>query len=398
MTRGMLIRDVKQMGAGTVDIEIREGVIATIGPRLKPSSDELETIDGGGRLLFPGFVDAHAHLDKSLLGLGWYRNEVGPGLTDKIDNERRMRVEQNIDIHEQSSRSARRSVAAGTTRMRTFVDIDTDVKLSCFDGVLRTREDLRDALDLQIVAFPQSGMLIRPGTTDLMEDALRNGADLVGGLDPSAIDRDPRGHLDAIFGMAERYDVDIDIHLHEPGELGAFSIELIAERVKTLGWQGRTVISHAFCLGGVDESYLKSLIELLVENDIAIMSHGPSGLRSAPPVKRLSDAGVRLCTGNDGVRDSWGPLNMPDMLLRCFIVAYRNNLRRDDEIEMAIDIATGAGAGVIGMEGYGLEPGCSADLVLVDGETHVEAVIERPSRWLVVKGGRIVARDGKCLV
>ncbi|MEZ4568928.1 MAG: amidohydrolase family protein [Thermomicrobiales bacterium] len=196
--------------------------------------------------------------------------------------------------------------------------MDTDVGLKCFEGVLQTREDLQDALDIQIVAFPQSGMLIRPGTVELMEEAMRSGAEVVGGLDPSTIDRDPKGHLDTIFDMAERYDADIDIHLHEPGDLGAFSVELIAERTKALGWQGRVVISHALCLGGIDESYLDQLIELLLEHDIAVMSHGPSGLRPVPAVKRLYEAGVRMCTGNDGIRDSWGPLNMPDMLLRSF--------------------------------------------------------------------------------
>ncbi len=187
-------------------------------------------------------------------------------------------------------------------------------------------------------------MLVRPGTLDLMDAAMRNGADVVGGLDPSTIDRDPAKHLDAIFALAERYDADVDVHLHEPGDLGAFSIELIAERTRVLGWQGRVVISHALCLGGVEESYLDRLLDLLIENDIAIMSHGPSGLRPVPSVMRLHDAGVRLCTGNDGIRDSWGPLNMPDMLLRVFLVAYRNNLRRDDEIEMVLDVATHGGA------------------------------------------------------
>jgi cytosine/adenosine deaminase-related metal-dependent hydrolase len=293
---------------------------------------------------------------------------------------------------------ARLAIAAGTTHIRTFVDIDTEIGLEGFEGVMRMRDDLRDALTLQIVAFPQSGMLVRPGTVELMETALREGADLVGGLDPSAIDRDPARHLDVIFSLAERYDRDIDIHLHEPGELGAFAVELIAERTKALGWQGRVVISHALCLGGVEEVYLGRLIELLLENDIAIMSHGPSGLRPVPSVKRLREAGVRMCTGNDGIRDAWGPLNMPDMLLRSFIIAYRNNLRRDDEIEMVLDIATHGGAQVMGDAEYGLAPGCRADFVVIDGETHVEAVIERPTRWLVVKEGRIVARDGVCLV
>jgi cytosine/adenosine deaminase-related metal-dependent hydrolase len=393
----LLIKNVRALGGDACDIQIQDGHIAAIGPNLSVLPD-VTIIDGGGRLLFPGFIDAHTHMDKTLLGLGWYRNEVGPLLTDKIENERRLRRERAIDSHQQSARHARLAIATGTTHIRTFVDIDTEVELRGFEGVMRTQDDFRDALDIQVVAFPQSGMLIRPGTVELMETALANGATVVGGLDPSAIDRDPARHLDVIFGLAEKYDVDVDIHLHEPGELGAFSVELIAERTKALGYQGRVVISHAICLGGVDEAYLGRLIDLLLENDITIMSHGPSGLRPVPSVKRLYEAGVRMCTGNDGIRDAWGPLNMPDMLLRTFLIAYRNNLRRDDEIEMVLDIATYGGARVLGDTNYGLAPGCRADLVLVDGETHVEAVIDRPPRWLVLKGGRIVARAGECVV
>lgn len=398
MGKELLITDVRPLGGETGDVLVRDGRIAALGSGLTPATPDATIIDGGGRLLFPGFVDAHTHMDKTLFGLGWYRNEVGPSLLDKIENERRLRRERGIDAHQQSTRHARLAIAAGTTHIRTFVDIDTEIGLRGLEGVLRTRDDFRDALTIQIVAFPQSGMLVRPGTVELLEEALKNGADLVGGLDPSAIDRDPARHLDIIFGLAERYDRDVDIHLHEPGDLGAFAIELIAERTKVFGWQGRVAISHALCLGGVDDAYLGRLIDLLLEHDIAIMSHGPSGLRPVPPVKRLREAGVRLCTGNDGIRDAWGPLNMPDMLLRAFLVAYRNNLRRDDDIETVLNIATHGGAQVMKDADYGLAPGRRADLVLVEGETHVEAVIERPPRRLVLKGGRIVGRDGACLV
>jgi len=397
MTRDMLVRNVRPRNSDAIDVLVRAGKISQTGTGLA-APDGVEAIDGGGRLLFPGLIDAHTHMDKTLLGLGWYRNEVGPTLMDKIENERALRRERGIDSHQQSSRHARRAIADGTTHIRTFVDIDTEINLKGFEGTMHMREDFKDALDVQIVAFPQSGMLVRPGTAELLEEALRQGADVIGGLDPSSVDRDPAKHLDVIFDLAERYDRDIDIHLHEPGDLGAFSIELIAERTKALGWQGRVVISHAIALGQVDDAYLDRLIALLLENDITIMSHGPSGLRPVPSVMRLRNAGVRMCTGNDGIRDAWGPLNMPDMLLRSFILAYRNNLRRDDEIEEVLDIATYGGARVLGDTEYGLEPGCWADFVLVDGETHVEAVIERPKRHLVVKHGRVVARDGECLV
>lgn len=398
MTDRTLLKNVRPRDSEPVDLLITDGKVEEIGPNLDPPPDITETIYGGGKLLFPGFVDAHTHMDKTLLGLGWYRNEVGPSLMDKIENERRLRREQGIDSHQQSSRHARLAIATGTTHIRTFVDIDTEIKLGGLEGVLQTRDDFKDALDIQIVAFPQSGMLVRPGTVELLEESLKQGAQVIGGLDPCAVDRDPVGHLDTIFGLAEKYDVDVDIHLHERGTMGAFSLELIAERTRALGWQGRVVVSHAMCLGGVDPDHLIRLIDLLLENDIAIMSHGPSGGGDAPPVSVLRNAGVRLCTGNDGIRDAWGPLNMPDMLLRCFLIAYRNNFRRDDDIEIAIDMATTGGARVIGDQQYGLQPGDWGDLVLVDGETHVQAVIDRPARSMVFKHGKIVARDGQCLI
>lgn len=393
----MLLRNLKAPDGVFIDLLVEDGKIVAVGPVGTLASDD-EAIDCCGRVVFPGFVDAHAHMDKTLLGLGWYRNEVGPSLQELFDNERNLRLARDIDFHEQAARVGRRMIAAGTTHTRTFVDIDTGIGLAAFEGLLRTKAELADGLSIQIVAFPQSGMLARPGTVELLEEALKQGAEVMGGLDPSAVDRDPKGHLDTIFGLAEKYDRDIDIHLHEPGELGAFDMEEIAERTKRLGFQGRVVISHAFCLGSVDEARLGHLIELLVENDIAIMSHAPSGPRVSPSVKRLREAGVRMCTGNDGIRDSWGPLNMPDMLLRAFLLVYRNNFRRDDDIQLALDIATYGGAQVIGVENYGLEPGNAADLVVVDGENQFEALFERPARFLVIKAGKVVARDGECLV
>ena len=394
----MVIHNLVLESGETGSVAIDGSVISAIEPGSARVAPDAVVIDGGGKLLLPAFVDAHAHMDKSLLGREWYLNEVGPSLSEMVNNERRYRVEQNIDFREQTGRVGRRMIAAGTTHTRSFVDIDTDIGLKAFEGLMHTREDLRQGLSIQVVAFPQSGMLVRPGTVELMETALRNGADVVGGLDPSSMDRDPKGHLDTIFRMAGRFDVDIDIHLHEPGELGAFAIELIAERTKALGMQGRVTVSHAFCLGGVNDGYLAALIELLVANDIAIMSHGPSGGRPAPPVKRLHEAGVRLCAGNDGIRDTWGPLNMPDMLLRAFLITYRNNFRQDEDIEIALRMCSYGGADVIGLPDFGLGPGNIADLVIVEGQNPIEAMIERPARWLVMTGGRTVAREGACLI
>jgi cytosine/adenosine deaminase-related metal-dependent hydrolase len=398
MIEATVLRNVRPMGGGTVDLVIRDGAIAAIGPNAAKGIDDAGVIEGNGRLVFPGFVDAHTHMDKTLMGLGWHRHDVGPRLLDLIENERRVRREEHIDAHQQSMRHARVAIATGTTHIRTHVDIDTEIGLSGFEGVKHTQAALAGVLTMQIVAFPQSGMLVRPGTVELLEDALRNGAEVMGGLDPSTIDRDPVRHLDTVFALAEKYGVPVDIHLHEPGELGAFAIELIVERTKALEYQGRVVISHAFALGGVDDAYLDRLCDLLIENDIGIMTHGPGGHRAIPNIKLLRAKGLRICTGNDGIRDSWGPLNTPDMLERIFIICYRNNLRRDDDIEDVILVATEGGARVMADDAYGLRVGATADLVLVDGETHVEAVVSRPPRHLVMKRGRVVARDGVCLI
>jgi cytosine/adenosine deaminase-related metal-dependent hydrolase len=399
MTTSWVIRNVHAMGEPeAVDIVVRDGAIAAIGAGAGAASEDVEVIEGDGRLVYPGLVDAHTHIDKTLMGMGWHPNDNGPTLLNMIENERRVRREEGIDSHQQSMRHARAAIATGTTHIRTHVDIDTEIGLAGFEGVKQTQAALADALTIQTVAFPQSGMLVRPGTVELLEDALRNGAEVMGGLDPSTIDRDPVKHLDTVFGLAEKYDVDVDIHLHEPGELGAFSMDLIAERTKALGWQGRVVISHAFALGGVDDARREGLCEALIENDIAIMTHGPGGHRAIPNIKLLKARGLRICSGNDGVRDSWSPLNTPDMLERVYIVCYRNGLRRDDDIEDVIRIASEGGARVMKDARYGLREGADADLMLVDGETHVEAVMSRPARHLVMKHGRIVARDGEALV
>lgn len=385
------------MGGPITDVHMLDGIIAQVGPHLVPSVPETELIEGSGGLLVPGFVDGHAHIDKTLWGLPWHPHQAGPLLIDKIENERRLRRELQISPTEQSVRIVRQGISKGTTHIRTHVDVDTEIELACIEGVLATRAELRDVVDIQVVAFPQSGLLIRPGTVELMEAALGMGVEVVGGLDPAGIDRDPAGQLDAIFGMADRHAAEIDIHLHDPGELGAFQVELIAERTQALGLEGRVAISHAFCLGQVEESRFGALVELLVENDIAIMTHGP-GNRQFPPILRLREAGVRLFSGNDGIRDTWGPYGNADMLERAWVLGYRSNFRKDEEVEVALQMVTYGGAAVMRDERYGLEVGCRADCVVIEGETLTEAVMNRAPRTYVFKGGRVVAKAGLCLV
>ncbi len=384
-----LLRNCRPMGGAAADLLIEGQVITAIGPALAaPAGATL--LDGQGMLALPAFVEGHTHLDKSRWGMGWWVNEVGPRLIDRIDTERATR-RAGFDPATQSARVAREFLVRGTTRIRSFADVDTEIGTAHSDALVALRDDLRGTMDIQVVAFPQSGLLVRPGTLGLLDRALRNGADIVGGLDPSGIDRDPKGHLGAVFGLSEKHGKPLDIHLHEPGELGAFALELTIERTVALGMQGQVVLSHAFCLGDVPRA--PALYAALAEAGIAVATTAPPS-RAVPSVRAMRAAGGQIFAGNDGIRDTWTPYNMPDMLQRAMLVGLKNEFRRDDEIAWALSTVTDWAAEGCGFGDYGLAVGARADLVLVEAETVAEAVVGSPPRRLVLSHGRVVAREG----
>jgi cytosine/creatinine deaminase len=301
----LLIRNVRPLGAPSADVLVHDGRIGAIGPDLVvPSGTAVE--DAAGALLLPGLIEGHTHLDKTVWGATWYRNEVGPTRLDRIENERAWRGISNHDAAARSLALARAFLANGTTRIRTHADIDTEIGLAHVDATMRTRDALADAIDMQIVAFPQSGLTNRAGTEALMDAALLDGADVVGGIDPCAIDRDPVRCLDALFALATRHGKPIDIHLHEPGEMGAFSLDLILERAAALGMQGKVVISHGFCLGTVADRDRDALLERMAALQVAIATTAPAS-SPVPPLAVCRAAGVTVFGGNDGIRDTWTP-------------------------------------------------------------------------------------------
>ncbi len=392
MTSDLLIKNVRPMGGMATDVLISTGKISKVAVGQTPPAG-ITVEEGRGELLLPGLVEAHTHLDKSLWGLPWYTNEVGPRLLDKIDNERMNKRRLNMDPYTQSARQTVQSSLMGSTHIRSHVDVDTDHGMWGIEGIMRMRSAYREIMDIEIVAFPQSGLLRRPGTLELMHEAMKLGSEVVGGLDPCTIDRDPKGHLDAVFGLCQTYGKPLDIHLHEPGEIGAFSMDLICERTRALGMRGKVTISHAFCLGSSDRDLVAPLIAQLAELDIAIMTTGPAS-RPAPPVKTLLEAGIRICSGSDGIRDTWSPYGNADMLERAMLLGLRNNFRRDDEIRLALEVCTVGGARVMQLDSYGIAAGCMADLLIVPGQTMAEAVVTRSPKRRVIKAGRVVARDG----
>lgn len=385
------LKNVRPMGGPVTDLHVVDGRFAAT------AAAEAEIVDCGGRILIPGLIEAHTHLDKSLLSLPWYRNEVGPRLIDKINNEREVKISLGLDPRVQSERHAILAMSHGCTHIRSHVDVDTHHGLAGIEGVIATREKLAGMIDIEIVAFPQSGMMTRPGTAELMDEALALGADLVGGIDPCGMEHDPKGHLDTVFALAEKHGKPIDIHLHERDALGWFSMEEIIDRTVALGMQGKVSISHAFCLGALDRAYVTGLHEKLAENRIHILTTAPASA-PVPVVKELKQFGILTGAGCDGIRDTWGPYGNSDMLEKAMHIGMRNNLRRDDEVELALEICTFGGAAIIGADGYGLDTGCFADCVLVEGETLAEAVAIHAPRKLALKRGEVIARDGACVI
>jgi len=380
----MILEHVRPMGGAAVDVHIAEGRISGFTP---------STREGPAPLLLPGLIEGHCHLDKTLWGRPWWRNEVGPSLLDRINNEKATRRAIGMDAAREGRALCLAHLAAGTTRLRSHVDIDEESRLSHVEKLLALREEMNGVMEIQLVAFPQSGICRMPGVEEWLDEALRIGCDVMGGLDPSLIDRDPVRHLDIVFKLAARHGKPVDIHLHEAGELGAFSMELIAERTRALGMQGRVVISHGFSLGDVTGARLDGLLAMLAEAEVAICTSVPPS-RAVPPLKRARELGVTLFAGNDNIRDTWSPHNAPDMLARAAMVALKYELRRDEDVALALDCVTVESARACGFADYGLAVGARADLVVVDAATVAEAVITRFAPLKVISHGIVVGGAG----
>lgn len=351
-----------------------------------------EVMEGAGYTILPSLIDCHAHLDKTVWGMDWFQNKLGYHITDRIDNERSARKTLGLDAYTQACRYIELSLSLGVQHMRSHVDIDTQNGLEGLEGVMRAAEQYKDLFDVELVAFPQSGVMIRPGTYEVLDQALAMGADIIGGLDPAAIDRDPKGSLDAIFSLAQKHAKPVDIHLHEAAELGAFDMELIIERTKALGMQGLVSVSHAFCLGA-GPSLVNPLLEKLHREDITIITAAQPGAASVPPVKALIDAGVKICGGNDNVRDLWSPFGTGDILERVALIAMKNGFRRDEDLELSLELCTTRGAELLGLKDYGITEGCKANFVLVRGRNLPESIVSYNKDRMVFRDGRMIRKS-----
>lgn len=390
-----LFQNARLADGRIVDIAVSGGKIVALTPAPQSYGAVGETRDLGWRLVLPGLVEGHIHLDKGFIGDDWKPHR--PCTTGFSVRERvRFEKEALASARPIAARAAALidlCVAHGTAHMRSHVDVDAEIGLRHFEQVLAARDAHREKLSVQIVAFPQSGIVTSPGTADLLDEAVRAGADLVGGLDPAGHDGDVAGHLDVIFGIAERHGVGIDIHLHDGGLQGISEIEEIARRTKEAGLGGKVTISHAYALGEVSADVAQRAAQRLAEAGVAILTNAP-GAHPFPPVLLLRNAGVNVFSGNDNIRDSWWPYGDGDLLERAMLVGYRSGFNTDDELAAAFDMVTASAARALGLPDYGLTEGGRADFLVLDAQHVQEAVVARPRPRDVYKNGRLVARGG----
>lgn len=423
----LILRNVRPWGADACDVVIAERRISDIRPiagapgapsntarepaspaaaepTRPPSSGDVPVVEGRGRLLVPSFSDVHVHLDSTRLGLPFRPHTGAPGVWGMMLNDRRNWRHAEASITERTTTALRLAVERGTTRVRSYAQVDVDAGLERFEAVVAARDALAERCEVEIIAFPQAGLLREEGSIDVLEAALRAGADVVGGIDPCQLDRDPVRHLDAVFGLAEKYGVPIDIHLHEPADLARFTTELILERTEASGLAGRVTISHGYGLAGLPEAQRRDLWARMADLDVSMATIAPM---SGPlPLAELAEAGVRVGLGQDGQRDYWSPYGNADMLDRTWQLAFTHGYRADEMIEHCLAVAGIGGASVIDPSGPrlagvadlpGVGIGDVADLVLLAGDTPAAAVMDRSPDRTVIHRGRLVA-DGLELV
>lgn len=398
--------NVRPWGAAASDVIVVDGRIAEITAHDAARPPEHADVAGEGRLLLPSFSDVHVHLDSTLVGLPFRPHSVPEPRTllDCIMNDRANWRDAGASVAERATTTLGRAIGHGLTSARSYAQVDADCGLERLAGVVAAREAHAGRAQVQIVAFPQAGLLLEPGVPELMDAALREGADVVGGIDPCGLDRNPVAHLDIVFELAERYDAPIDIHLHEAGELGLFSMGLVLDRIRAHGLTSRVTLAHSFALASGLPA-VGGVLDRIAEWDVALTTVAP-GPREGLPMTDVARRGIRAGLGQDGQRDYWSPYGTTDMLDRTWQLAFTQGWNRDALIEHALAVATVGGRSVIDPtaprltsieDRPGLDVGDVADVVLLHGDTPTAAVMDRDGGRTVLRGGRVVADDGVLL-
>jgi len=404
VTADLLLRDVALPdGRRGVDVLVADGRIVDVAPRL--DADARETVDGGGHLLSPPFVDAHFHMD-SALSYGMPRvnrsgtllegialwGELKPTLTEEAIVQRALAY---CDW----------AVARGLLAIRTHVDV-CDPRLLAVDALIHVRERVRPYLDLQLVAFPQDGALRAPGALANLERALDKGVDVVGGIPHfERTMADGAASVRALCEIAARRGLPVDMHCDESDDPMSRHIETLASEARRLGLQGRATGSHLTSMHSMDNYYASKLIPLIAEAGVHAVANPLINItlqgrhdtypkrRGMTRVPELMAAGVNVAFGHDCVMDPWYPLGSGDMLEVAAMGLHVAQMTGDDAMRACFEAVTTNAARVLALPGYGIAPGCRADFVLLQARDPVEAIRLRAARLKVLRAGRLIAEQ-----
>lgn len=381
---------------GPVDIVVEGGFITHVGGA--DGATARETIDLGGRVVTPGLVEAHIHLDKALLHdrVSATAGTLAEAIRITGEAKRSFTVE---DIRARARRALDLAVRAGTTAMRTHVEVDPIIGLTGMEAVLPLRDEYRPALDLQVCAFAQEGITKAPGTEGLLRRALTMGADLVGGCPYN--DTDGAEHVRTVFGLAKAFGVDADFHVDFADEAEHLHIKHVVAETLRAGWQGRVAVGHLTELAAVPAYQQGELVTDIAAAGIGVIALPMTDLyltgrrddmnvrRGLTPIRRLLDGGVRVALASNNIRNPFTPVGAADLADLPYMVAVAAHMGAPADLLRLLSTITVHPAAILRLPDYGAAVGCRADLVAWDCERAEDVVATRPPRFLVVKRGRI---------
>lgn len=386
-------------------IHIANGkIIEVAGALMAEEATGANVIDAGGKLLSPAFIDCHIHLDKTNIVDVVRPNQSGT-LTEAIEiiweKKRCYTVE---DIVQRASKTIDWGIDHGTTRFRTHVDVDTIGGLTPLQGLLEVRKKYAGIIDIEIVAFPQEGIIRNPGAERLMWQAMEAGADIVGGM--PANERSPQDslkHVEAAFAIAKAFNADIDMHVDETDDPFYRSLDMVIEKTAEYDWGGRVTAGHTCALAAYDDHYANYVMDKAKDAGVNFITNPVTNLmlqgrldkqpkrRGITRVKELLERGIVVAFGQDCVRDTFYPFGKADMLEVALITAHAAHMSLPHEIKTVYDMCTVNPAKIMRIaDQYGIVTGARADMVLLDCESISDAIRLQPARLLVIREGKIL--------
>jgi cytosine deaminase len=383
-----------------VDVGIDGGRIAAIEPKLDAEGD---TIDLAGRLVSPGFIETHIHLDKSCI-LERCKAERGD-LDEAIAEVTKAKGDFTAeDVYARAKRTLEKCISNGTTHMRTQLEVDPVIGMRGLEGVLPLVDEYKWAIDIEICIFPQEGLLNNPGTDELMTAALRNGGSVVGAAPYT--DSDPHGQIDRIFEIARAFDIDIDMHLDFSTDPDDLDLLYVCELTDKFHYGGRVTIGHVSKLSAATPAMFDQAARRLADAGVALtvlpstdlylmgrhMEH--SVMRGVTAAHRLLSRGVNCSLSTNNVLNPFTPFGDCSLIRMANLYANICQVGARDDIRECFNMITGRSAALMNLSDYGLEIGKSADLVVLDCEQPEDAVAElAPVLFAYKRGCRTVTRE-----